>query len=400
MVAFRVVEHTISGQHIREYPYATRSGHEEPITLAVKQYIPLSNLEPGVNDVTIIMGHANGFPKHVGSIIHEISSISSIPSGLRDLSLGSDTAWAPSNCETSALLPRFSSNCLHVLKSANLSIIHPRLFTSLILIEPIILKGPPPGPNVGMPSTFRQDLWPNRSAAETAFRKNKLFASFRPEVLQKYLMYGLRELPTAIYPDLPTRSTDHQSLPVTLTTTKHQEVWTFVRSNFTPRDDSSDERISAKDRLLNPSADNALEAQLLFGRPECAVTYDNLPHLRPATYFIFGGKSPFSPADASADKVARTGIGVGGSGGTKDGKVESYTFETDGHFLPFTKVEEVAALVATWMGKSLQKAREEDRFWKDYDGQKSERDRLVLSEKWKELVKQPMDRKRPVRSKL
>jgi hypothetical protein len=50
-------------QHIREYPHATADRQEEVLSLSVKQYIPLDNLQPSPGDVTIIGAHANGFPK-------------------------------------------------------------------------------------------------------------------------------------------------------------------------------------------------------------------------------------------------------------------------------------------------------------------------------------------------
>ncbi|KAL8834223.1 MAG: hypothetical protein Q9170_003854 [Blastenia crenularia] len=261
------------------------------------------------------------------------------------------------------------------------------------------MRGTPAGPNVGMASTFRQDIWPSRHAAEIAFQKNKLFASFDPRVLKNYLKYGLRELPTSVYPDLPAGVPDDQSRPVTLTTTKHQEVWTFARSNFSSSDSVDDNRLSAKDRLLNPSADMPIEAQWLFGRPECAVTFNNLPHLRPATCFIFGS-SPFSPSKLRTELKARTGTGVGGSGGVATGKVGSHTFEKGGHFLPFVDLEELAEVVTAYMNKQLRDAEEEDTFWKNLDSQKSERNRLVVSKTWTELVRKPMATKRPVESKL
>jgi hypothetical protein len=60
---FRIVEHIIPAQHIREYPQATATLQEETLYLAVKQYIPLDNPSPQPGDVTIIGAHANGFPK-------------------------------------------------------------------------------------------------------------------------------------------------------------------------------------------------------------------------------------------------------------------------------------------------------------------------------------------------
>lgn len=60
---FRVVEHIIPGQHIREHPHALRGRQETALKLAIKQYIPCDQTEPILeNAVTIIGAHGNGFP--------------------------------------------------------------------------------------------------------------------------------------------------------------------------------------------------------------------------------------------------------------------------------------------------------------------------------------------------
>lgn len=60
---FRIHEHVLQGQHIREYPAATADSQEEPLSLHIKQYVPLNNLNPAAGDVTLIAAHGNGFPK-------------------------------------------------------------------------------------------------------------------------------------------------------------------------------------------------------------------------------------------------------------------------------------------------------------------------------------------------
>lgn len=59
---FKVVEHTTSCQHIREYPNGVKP-QQKGLKLAIKQYTPLDNPNPSEGDVTIIGAHANGFPK-------------------------------------------------------------------------------------------------------------------------------------------------------------------------------------------------------------------------------------------------------------------------------------------------------------------------------------------------
>jgi hypothetical protein len=65
--SFKIIEHVIPGQHIREYPHATKNGRnqETPLKIAIKQYVPLDQADSTIPDnaVTIIGAHGNGFPK-------------------------------------------------------------------------------------------------------------------------------------------------------------------------------------------------------------------------------------------------------------------------------------------------------------------------------------------------
>lgn len=60
---FKVQEHVLPTSHIREYPRATAGDQEVVLNLAIKQYTPLDAKFEDEGDVTIIGGHANGFPK-------------------------------------------------------------------------------------------------------------------------------------------------------------------------------------------------------------------------------------------------------------------------------------------------------------------------------------------------
>lgn len=61
--SFEIKEHVLECQHIREYAKATSTFQEDVLYLSIKQYTPIDNPEPQEGDVTIIGGHANGFPK-------------------------------------------------------------------------------------------------------------------------------------------------------------------------------------------------------------------------------------------------------------------------------------------------------------------------------------------------
>jgi hypothetical protein len=67
---FQIKEHVLECQHIREYARATAVSQDDVLHLAIKQYIPLDNLQPKDGDITIIGAHANGFPKARQSLSH------------------------------------------------------------------------------------------------------------------------------------------------------------------------------------------------------------------------------------------------------------------------------------------------------------------------------------------
>lgn len=65
---FHIIEHTIEGQHIREYPHGTKKSvkQETPLHLAIKQYVPLDLPTPiPDNAITIIGAPGNGTQKEL-----------------------------------------------------------------------------------------------------------------------------------------------------------------------------------------------------------------------------------------------------------------------------------------------------------------------------------------------
>ena len=60
---FKVVEHVLPCQRVREYPNATRDEKPRALKLAIKQYVPVQSPEPDEETITLIAAHANGFPK-------------------------------------------------------------------------------------------------------------------------------------------------------------------------------------------------------------------------------------------------------------------------------------------------------------------------------------------------
>ena len=267
---------------------------------------------------------------------------------------------------------------------------HPRLLHSLALIEPIIQDGAPQGPNAALPSSYRPDFWPSRDAAEVAVRKTKFFQQWDSRVLHKFLEYGLRPTPTAIYP-----GREHEG-GATLATTKHQEAWSFLRSNFGPLAKEAghqSERLSAPD--LSPE-----HRTHMFHRPEIALSNQILPNVRPQVLWVFGARSHINTAEGREDKLRRTGTGVGGSGGAAVGQVEEVTLAKAQHMLPLEKPQEVGQVLASWLEKQLKDYRDVEDWYRTNESGKSERDMLVLSKSWMKNVRQKESTPRIVREKL
>lgn len=276
-----------------------------------------------------------------------------------------------------------------------LSLFHPRLFYGLALIEPVIQQGPPSGPNAAFLTSYRPDWWPSRDAAAESFRKIRFFKTWDPRVLDKYVRYGLRKTPTAIYP----ANSCTPSGAVTLTTTKHQEAWTYVRSNFASQSNDAND---SQELLLSPDLDpnNSGVRAYVFHRAECIQALEGLSRVRPSILWIFGAQSPINTPALQDEKMSLSGTGLGGSGGKRVGKVEKEVVEGAGHMVPFEKVGDCASLLARWVNKQMVNFEADEQFYCEYDSKKSERGRFIMSKDWLAGVRQKADTKRPVKGKL
>ncbi|EKG19231.1 hypothetical protein MPH_03491 [Macrophomina phaseolina MS6] len=403
---FHIKEHTLPCQHIRGYARATAHDQEELLQLAVKQYIPKENPHPKPGDVTIIAAHANGFPKELyeplwEELLHRSKSsgfsIRSIwiadvahqgaSGAMNEYKLGNDPSWFDHPRDLLHMINTFRDQMIRPLVGVghsmggnnlvNLSLMHPRLFETLILIDPVIQRRCTKSGNgdLAAASARRRDIWPSRQAAAESFKKNKFYQSWDPRVLELWIKYGLRDLPTAIFPSpekpansAATTTTAEPTLTpsptsesrVTLTTTKHQEVFTFVRANFDPLSDPQTEpeliATSTGNRNKHTHPDFSPDAavpQSPFYRAESVITFQLLPLLRPSVLYIFGETSELSAPEFRADKMNATGVGIGGSGGAPEGRVAEVTLDGVGHLIPMEAVGKTADHSADWLSKQL-----------------------------------------------
>ena len=265
---------------------------------------------------------------------------------------------------------------------AHLSILHPRLLSTLVLLEPVLFeKANPTKPVAARASAHRRELWPSREEAESSFRKSKFYQQWDQRVLDQWLRHGLRELPAALLSDSSTPSKG--AVPVTLTTPKAQEVWTFLRP--VPKGSTTGGRLIV-DRETHADLDGSAALAFQGYRPECVITFNNLPHIRPSVLFVFGGRSRISPARLRERLLETTGTGLGGSGGRKEGRVDGLVLLEKDHLIAMDAVEPCADAAAAWLGKELERAREQDACLRAQWSSKPLRDKATLSEEFKQQL--------------
>lgn len=242
-------------------------------------------------------------------------------------------------------------------------------------------------------STFRRDTWPSKAAADAAFEKNKAYKKWNPKVFERWKKYGICEVATDL--DSTGKKNGEATTVATLTTTKHQEVITYLRPYFTSMSRNGTElveRRQAPDLILSPSQKFTSEAInepkiLQLYRAEQQIAYTNLPHLRPTVLYMFGGKSEVSQPQAQDAKMALTGTGIGGSGGAAEGKVAKIVLEDAGHLLPMEQVENCAKFAAEWLHSQAEMVKQEDaNFLKQWNQQSLEA-RSTLRPEWIEYMK-------------
>jgi pimeloyl-ACP methyl ester carboxylesterase len=236
-----------------------------------------------------------------------------------------------------------------------------------------ILSSTPPevGPGPGMLSTYRKDTWPSRDAAAEEFQRSKFYQKWDPRALDRWVKYGLRDLPTPVYPD-DTMSKGQQK--VTLTTTKHQEVFTFLRPNFDGYGQGK-----APDRRTHADLNPNIPGTYPFYRADSPLAFFRLHELRPSVLYIFGRKSDLSYPETCQAKMDTTGVGVGGSGGAIAGRVKSVMLEGVGHLMPMEAADRTADAAVDWLDSEMQRwTKEEDEFRKMWSAKSVQEKRMKM----------------------
>ncbi|KAJ5945752.1 hypothetical protein N7454_002591 [Penicillium verhagenii] len=415
---FHVIEHVVPCQYIREYPGATINGQTDLLKLSVKQYIPIDNLTPQHGDVTILAAHANGLPKELyeplwddlyrcsksqGFRIRAIWIADVVNQGqsgvLNEGVLGNDSNWFDHSRDLLHLvnlkqseMPQPIIGVGHSMGGfhlAHLSLMHPRLLHSIILIDPIIQRERTPlsdnryielsemAAQFSELSIVRRDQWPSRKAAAESFQRSRFYHGWDPRVLEQWIKFGLRDTPTMTYPlhDETLPETDADGPPVTLTTTRHQEVFSFTRPIY-------DHAGCRGSHETHPDLDKGIPDSSRFYRPEPPQIFAQLPFLRPSIFYIFGGRSNISIPALRADKIKNTGTGLGGSGGVANGRVREAFLEQAGHLIPQETPRETAELISLWLRPELDRWQSEDEAFRALLDRTTTIEKVTACDKW------------------
>ncbi|PIA89593.1 hypothetical protein CB0940_07467 [Cercospora beticola] len=405
MENYRTITHKIPAAHLREFPQATAQSEEDVLHFVVKQYIPLDNPNPQPGDVTIIAAHAVGFNKELYEPLWEDLAAQAKRQGWRIRSIWmSDVAWhAESYALNEDLIgndpgwydhSRDLANLINIKRAemprpiiglghsmggnqiTKLAMDHASLFTTLILIDPVIqmrsaeISKEQPRASAAVASTYRRQIWPSREEATKSFLKSAFYKIWDRRVLDRWVSHGLRDCPNADFPDA-------QPGQVSLATPAAQEVWSFLRTNY----DGYGVDGKPIDRFTHPDLDPTLPDQKPYYRSEPIFTYRRLPELRPSVLYIFGELSDVCPPKVARDKVSKTGIGAGGSGGEEEGRVKGVMFEKIGHLIAMETPGRTAETMADWVGKEMVIYREQRKRLEEWWAKPS-KEKRSLDAKW------------------
>jgi len=231
------------------------------------------------------------------------------------------------------------------------SFLHPRLFSSLSLIEPVIapdiITGK--GPLLSIISLKRRDTWESKEAAMKAARKS--YKRWDSRVLDRWMMHGYRDLPE------DSKKSDVSGTEagrVTLKSSKHQEVLQYIRPNPSGHKALGESDAGpAHDPLFYADIIGTPEITDTFYRYEPILAWKILEHVRPPVLYVMGHRGEILSPERRAEMVERTGRGIGGSGGVKAGRVEEKVIKGS-HQLPLEQVTETAGAVGPWIGRSVE----------------------------------------------
>lgn len=370
---FIIKNHIFTGQHVRQCPGSLMSGSHGVYRLHAKQYVSYGNQDPLDGDITIIALHGVGMFKELYEPMWEDLCQISERQGLRIRSIWMVDA---SDHGHSAVLNEgmqsenvnHSNYALDVLAMINmyrdempsplvgfghslgamalvqLSNMHPQLFSSLILVDPLFEpETAMTGVNMPAPGDVADLIWKDDSQAMQYARTR--FARWDPRVLQRWKQFGLRGLPSRNCSDVGR---------VKLRTTKDIHDWEV--------ESLGPDSLLSLSREHNKWLQNDGSFQPFKALEADKKSWPLLSHLRPTTHYLFPLDSPFSTEEETRSKITQTGRQLGASRGMTPTRVTNVLC-AGGHMAPMEKPRECAVLICERLvdDRTLQEEKDRNR---------------------------------------
>lgn len=305
------------------------------------------------------------------------------------------------------IMPVFGfAHSLGGVSMIQLSLLHPRLFQGLILIDPIV-RARPSIDGLTMQtaylSTLRKDRWPSRESAAKQLRSTAFYKSWDPRVLELFIQHSLRTVEKE--GNTAGRADDGMN-PVVLTTTKAQEAFSAARPAYPP-DHNAPLRSFVPSRLTHPdlvgtNATGHIYAEPVpFYRPEGNFIFAQLPQVRPRVLILSPASSNVTSTLERAEVLSAIGRGPGGSGGVDENAVREIVIDKTDHFFPFSQPALAAENMMIWLKESFDNwEAHEATAWK-YWASKPDEEKRSLNNDWKFWMNKHFGaRKAGLRSKL
>lgn len=375
---WQIREHIIPASHPRGLFRGVRDEETSRLRLHVKQYIPKCNPSPKLGDITIILAHGVGSSKEsyeplfnelllscptlrirtifAPDIAHHGASylLNSVPS---PGAIGDSPHWDDSARDLLQLvnyfhaempLPIFaigqSWGCYTILRAA---LMHPRLFTGLVAIEPVVgtgwrgrmwnalgvAEGRGHRDHRAVMMAKRKDRWASRAEARESLLRSDYYRRFDLRVFEQVVKYDLVDV-------------EGKDGGVELTTPKAMELATMMMEIPYGK---AEEMVD--DERVIPG----------FYRPETSLIKARLRDIASPVLYIWGMQSDIAHMEGYREfMLSETGKSKFGSGGVEKGRVEEAWVEGATHPIPLEKPKEAAEAIAPWIVKEAERWRRDE----------------------------------------
>ena len=377
-----VNEHVIPASHLRGFKRGIRDDQTGRLRLAIKQYVPKQSPDHDAGSVTVIMAQAVGTSKesyepffdellHCGLPIRAIWAMDAAHHGasylLNENIIGDDPNWYDNSRDMMQMVNHFQELMPPPIIAVGLSWgsitvvglskMHPRLFTSIVLMEPpfalhLVIRAKDrvdrgfTRNHRAVAITKRRDIWPSRAAARERLRAGPHYGAFDPRVFERVMKYDLRPASRKQCDDVGSPDA------VTLTTPKSMEAATAMRPD--PPFDGYPEESDLKER---PDDIDSTVVQGFY-RGEIIQIYRELPYILPSTLVVWAGNS-WANTSFAEESTDRIGTGYGGNGGIATGRVKRLDIPSIGHHLPLEQPGVVAKTISKWLQPEIARWNEE-----------------------------------------